>query len=112
MQNDLAIAWQHLAACRGEDSTYFFAPSYFERRAEKNAREAVAKAICARCPVRDECLEYALGTRDNHGIWGGMNEMERRADPAATRPRSRLRPGARSANEIASGSVPVRGCSP
>jgi WhiB family redox-sensing transcriptional regulator len=79
MQNDLAIAWQHLAACRGEDSTYFFAPSYFERRAEKNAREAVAKAICARCPVRDECLEYALGTRDNHGIWGGMNEMERRA---------------------------------
>jgi WhiB family redox-sensing transcriptional regulator len=79
MQNDLAIAWQHLAACRGEDSTYFFAPSYFERRAEKNAREAVAKAICSRCPVRDECLEYALRTRDNHGIWGGMNEMERRA---------------------------------
>jgi len=50
MQNDLAIAWQHLAACRGEDSTYFFAPSYFERRAEKNAREAVAKAICAAAP--------------------------------------------------------------
>jgi WhiB family transcriptional regulator, redox-sensing transcriptional regulator len=79
MQNDLAIAWQHSAACRGEDSTYFFAPSYFERRSEKNAREAVAKAICARCPVRDECLEYALRTRDNHGIWGGLNEMERRA---------------------------------
>ena len=79
MQNDLPSRWQHLAACRGEDAAHFFAPSYFERRAEKDAREAVAKAFCARCPVRDECLEYALDTRDNHGIWGGMNEMERRA---------------------------------
>ena len=61
MQNDLGHrGWQHLAACRGEDSTYFFAPNYFEKRAEKNAREAVAKAICVRCPVRDDCLEYAL----------------------------------------------------
>jgi len=71
--------WQQLAACRGEDSTYFFAPSYFEKRYEKNAREAVAKAICARCPVRSECLEYALHVRETHGIWGGLNEMERRA---------------------------------
>ena len=38
----------------------FFAPNYFERREEKNAREAVAKSFCARCPVRDVCLEYAL----------------------------------------------------
>ncbi len=53
-------AWQHFAACRGEDASYFFAPNYFEKRREKNAREAVAKAFCARCPVRDECLEYAL----------------------------------------------------
>ena len=57
---------------------YFFAPSYFERREEKNAREAVAKSFCARCPVRVECLEYALSTREAHGIWGGLNEMERR----------------------------------
>jgi WhiB family transcriptional regulator, redox-sensing transcriptional regulator len=76
---DRSTRWQHRAACRGEDSTYFFAPNYFERRAEKNAREAVAKAICVRCPVRVECLEYALATRENHGIWGGLNEMERRA---------------------------------
>jgi WhiB family redox-sensing transcriptional regulator len=71
--------WQHAAACRGEDSSYFFAPGYFERRSEKLAREAVAKAICARCPVRDECLEFALQVRDPHGVWGGLNEMERRA---------------------------------
>ena len=71
--------WQQLAACRGEDSSHFFAPSYFEKRHEKNAREAVAKAICGRCPVRTDCLEYALDVRETHGIWGGLNEMERRA---------------------------------
>ena len=45
--------WQHGAACRGQDAIYFFAPNYFERREEKNAREAVAKSFCVRCPVRD-----------------------------------------------------------
>ena len=71
--------WQLLAGCRGEDSVYFFAPSYFEKPWEKNAREAVAKAICRRCPVLDECRDYALDVREGHGIWGGLNEMERRA---------------------------------
>jgi WhiB family redox-sensing transcriptional regulator len=71
--------WQRLAACRGEDSSYYFAPSYFEKRGEKLAREAVAKRICAVCPVRQACLEYALETREGHGVWGGLNETERRA---------------------------------
>jgi WhiB family redox-sensing transcriptional regulator len=70
--------WQHDAACRGQDAVFFFAPNYFERREEKNAREAVAKSFCIRCPVRDVCLEYALASREAHGIWGGLNEMERR----------------------------------
>jgi WhiB family redox-sensing transcriptional regulator len=71
--------WQLQAACRGEDSTFFFAPSYFEKRREKDAREAVAKAICRTCPVLEECREYSLEVREGHGIWGGLNEMERRA---------------------------------
>jgi WhiB family redox-sensing transcriptional regulator len=74
-----AQGWQLAAACRGEDAAAFFAPNYFERRAEKEAREAVAKQICARCPVQDPCLAYALRTREAHGVWGGRNEMERRA---------------------------------
>ena len=41
-------------------------------------RERQAKAICARCPVRMECLEYAIRIREPHGIWGGLNELERR----------------------------------
>ena len=72
-------SWWDLAACRGQDASYFFAPSCFEKREEKLAREAVAKSICSRCPVGEECLEYALVTRESHGVWGGMNEMERRA---------------------------------
>jgi WhiB family redox-sensing transcriptional regulator len=70
--------WRHAAACRGEDPALFFAPSYFEKHREKQAREAVAKAVCARCPVRIECLDHALSTRETHGVWGGANEMERR----------------------------------
>ncbi len=70
--------WQFEAACRGEDSSLFFAPNYFEKRQEKDHRESKAKTICARCSVRDVCLEYALHIREPHGIWGGLNELERR----------------------------------
>jgi WhiB family redox-sensing transcriptional regulator len=75
---DWSIGWQFSAACRGTDTALFFAPNYFERKGEKDGREARAKAICARCPVRIECLEYALKIREPHGVWGGMNEVERR----------------------------------
>lgn len=71
--------WQGRAACRGEDSSFYFAPSYFEKRGEKLAREAIAKRICAVCQVRQACLDYALETREGHGVWGGLNETERRA---------------------------------
>jgi WhiB family redox-sensing transcriptional regulator len=76
---EMLAGWQRLAACRGEDSTFYFAPGYFEKRGEKLAREAVAKRICAACPVRQLCLDYALETREAHGVWGGLNETERRA---------------------------------
>ena len=56
----------------------FFPPLQFERKDEKAEREAQAKAICATCPVREACLEYALRIREPHGIWGGMSEAERR----------------------------------
>jgi WhiB family redox-sensing transcriptional regulator len=75
---DWTYGWQFDAACRGEDSSLFFAPSYFERKEEKDRREARAKAICERCPVRPMCLDYALRVRESHGIWGGLNELERR----------------------------------
>ena len=70
--------WQWRAACRGADTGLFFAPSEFEERGAKKAREAQAKAICAGCTVRSECLEYAIRIREQHGVWGGLNELERR----------------------------------
>lgn len=78
MSEDRTTNWQDDAACRGADTSLFFAPNYFERRGQKQAREARAKLICAGCTVREPCLEFALRTRDPHGIWGGLNELERR----------------------------------
>src|SRR4051794_41635566 len=73
------FGWQFRAACRGEDAAMFFAPNYFEKRHEKDAREERARvAYCNRCEVREQCLEYALRTREPHGMWGGMNEAQRR----------------------------------
>jgi WhiB family redox-sensing transcriptional regulator len=75
---DLQIGWQYRAACKGPQSHLFFAPNHLERKEERLAREAAAKAICRRCPVLAECREYALLVREPHGIWGGLNEYERR----------------------------------
>jgi WhiB family transcriptional regulator, redox-sensing transcriptional regulator len=71
--------WQLKAACRGPQSSVFFPPSHFERKDEKELRESRAKAICSTCAVRKPCLEYALRIREPHGIWGGLNELERKA---------------------------------
>jgi WhiB family redox-sensing transcriptional regulator len=38
-----------------------------------------AKAICGRCPVTEQCLQYALDTNQDSGVWGGLSEDERRA---------------------------------
>ncbi|MCA1726621.1 MAG: WhiB family transcriptional regulator [Actinobacteria bacterium] len=73
------IGWQHRAACRGEVASLFFPDNAEEPRDERKVRESQAKAICARCEVRDKCLDYALRTREPYGVWGGLNEYERRA---------------------------------
>lgn len=70
--------WQDRAACRGQPAAVFFAPAHFEKKEVRAARERRAKAICAACPVRKECLDYALRAQELHGIWGGLNEVERR----------------------------------
>jgi WhiB family transcriptional regulator, redox-sensing transcriptional regulator len=71
--------WQAKAACRGPQTSLFFPPSHFERKDDKELRESRAKAICSTCPVRRSCLEYALRIKEPHGIWGGLNEVERRS---------------------------------
>lgn len=71
-------SWQLKAACRGPQAGYFFPPSHFEKKDEKETREREAKSICATCSVRDACLDYALSIREPHGVWGGLNEAERK----------------------------------
>lgn len=66
----------------------FFPPASFERKDEKLERERRAKDVCTSCSVRKDCLEYALRIREPHGIWGGLNESERRVLIAAREPAS------------------------
>jgi WhiB family redox-sensing transcriptional regulator len=77
-EEDDDLTWQQSAACRGDHASRFYPPSHFERKDLRLARERVAKSICALCPVKQSCLSYALRTAEPHGIWGGLNELERR----------------------------------
>jgi WhiB family redox-sensing transcriptional regulator len=69
------VSWHDRAACAGT-MLLFFGPDG-ETRAEQETREGEAKAVCLFCPVRAECLAYALRHSVRHGIWGGLNERER-----------------------------------
>jgi WhiB family redox-sensing transcriptional regulator len=75
----LDSVWQAKAACRGPQASVFFPPTHAERKDERADREHRAKEICSSCPVRKPCLDYALRIREPHGIWGGLNETERKA---------------------------------
>ena len=71
-------SWRSRAGCRGDNAVYFFAPSHFERKPEKDLREGMARSLCRSCIVRQECLDYSIEVEENHGIWGGLNELERK----------------------------------
>ena len=75
---DADVTWRVQAACRGDNAVWFFPPAHFERKDEKDFRENHARALCRVCPVLDACREYALTVQEPHGIWGGLNELERR----------------------------------
>jgi WhiB family redox-sensing transcriptional regulator len=68
--------WRHNAVCREEDPDLFF-PIGTDGPALLQAEEA--KAVCRRCPVMDRCLQWALASGQESGVWGGLSEGERRA---------------------------------
>ena len=74
----LTTEWQQHGLCRAGDSEVFFPPMHFEHKPEREAREAKAKSICSGCPVRIECLTWALEVREPHGVWGGASEGDRK----------------------------------
>ena len=71
-------SWQMHAQCKSDNAAYFFTTNHFERKDEKDLREGKARALCRVCRVQSQCLEYALLVQERHGIWGGLNELERR----------------------------------
>jgi WhiB family transcriptional regulator, redox-sensing transcriptional regulator len=76
---DVADGWDGAARCRGADAALFFGPNRFEPKADRLAREARAKALCAECPVLRTCREHALANDELFGVWGGLSEADRRA---------------------------------
>jgi WhiB family redox-sensing transcriptional regulator len=78
--------WRSRGACLTADPELFFPIS---SSGTSQQQEEQARAVCARCLVRGQCLAFALRTNQAHGVWGGLGEAER----------LRLR---------AAGSIPVR----
>jgi WhiB family redox-sensing transcriptional regulator len=75
--------WMAAARCRDSDPDLFF-----PTRGGPDVT-AYAKAVCATCPVRTECLEYAVVHEERYGVWGGLSPKERRP---LVRERRRLMP--------------------
>jgi WhiB family redox-sensing transcriptional regulator len=67
--------WRDRAACRDTDPDLFFPIGTTGPALEQIA---AAKAVCVTCPAKDPCLEFALATNQESGIWGGTSEEERR----------------------------------
>lgn len=65
--------WRARAACVSADPDLFFPVSTagLSRRQEERA-----KVVCADCPVRAECLQFALDSGQTYGVWGGLTELE------------------------------------
>ena len=67
--------WREATACVAVDTNLFF-PTGLTGYAIDQTN--VAKSVCHDCPVRPQCLEFALRTNQDHGVWGGATEEERR----------------------------------
>lgn len=70
-----ALDWRQFSSCKDEDPEMFF-PAGVGRRFDAQVEEA--QQVCRPCPVREQCLEWALNARQDTGVWGGLSEQERR----------------------------------
>lgn len=80
-----ATDWRAAGACLSADPDLFFPIS---KGAVTDQQVTVALSVCAGCPVREQCLDFAMQTAEVNGIWGGTTPEERiRARRKATRRR-------------------------
>jgi WhiB family redox-sensing transcriptional regulator len=80
--------WRAVGACLGADPELFFPVSMTGRAIIQIAE---AKAICARCPVRRECLDFARANEPIDGIWGGTTSQDRQRNRRRERRAARAR---------------------
>lgn len=73
MTRAVIAPWMDQAACHLLDPDLFFPTKNTAIVSATNA----ARRVCAGCPVRDECLEYALANNERWGVWGGLTRQER-----------------------------------
>ena len=77
------IEWQASARCLGLSPADFYPEGWVsidpDVPAWDEGRVEATKAICAECPVQEACLDFAIGTKEAEGIWGGLTGSERRA---------------------------------
>ena len=71
----IADDWRVAAACRDTDPDLFFPVGSTGPALDQIAR---AKAVCDQCLAQSSCLQFALSTNQDSGIWGGTSEDERR----------------------------------
>jgi WhiB family transcriptional regulator, redox-sensing transcriptional regulator len=74
--------WRSLGACRDEDPDLFFP---ITSQGPSARQVTMAKAVCARCGVQRQCLRFAIENRQDHGVWGGTTEEERKHMRRASR---------------------------
>lgn len=79
--------WRFQSACKDTDPEIFFPIGQTGMALDQIA---YAKAICAGCPVQKQCLEYALTSNQEAGVWGGGTEEERRIIRRARRNAARI----------------------
>ena len=66
-----SASWMQKGKCRGLQTDIFYS--------EQGRRSInTAKAICSECPIRQQCLDYAMRNQELYGIWGGHTEIERK----------------------------------
>jgi WhiB family redox-sensing transcriptional regulator len=69
------VRWRQEAACRASSPDLFFPVGTVGAALTEIE---TAKAVCAGCAVQEACLEFALHTNQEFGVWGGTSEEERR----------------------------------
>jgi WhiB family transcriptional regulator, redox-sensing transcriptional regulator len=96
---DYAMDWRKAGACLAADPDLFFPVSAGAAASNEYSR---ALSMCDGCPVKRQCLDFAMQTGEANGIWGGTTPEER---IRVLRGRNRRRPGGRTTRRESAGAL-------